>query len=97
MATLTRCRATIEALRGLAAVRALAKAGYTLDGLAISHISRYYLDMLLRFDWDERKNKSNRIKHVGLKRPRAFSAIPMDAYFMIQSIPRVRIGSFSSV
>jgi uncharacterized DUF497 family protein len=30
--------------------------------LAISHVSRYYLEML-RFDWDERKNKSNRIKH----------------------------------
>jgi len=25
-------------------------------------LSRYYLDML-RFDWDERKNKSNRTKH----------------------------------
>ena len=30
--------------------------------LAISSVSRYYLEML-RFDWDERKNKSNRIKH----------------------------------
>jgi hypothetical protein len=30
--------------------------------LAISHVSRYYLEML-RFDWDEQKNKSNRIKH----------------------------------
>ena len=30
--------------------------------LAISHVSRYYLE-ILRFDWDERKNKSNRIKH----------------------------------
>ena len=30
--------------------------------LAISHVSRYYLEML-RFDWDERKNRSNRIKH----------------------------------
>jgi len=30
--------------------------------LASAHISRYYLDML-RFDWDERKNKNNRIKH----------------------------------
>jgi uncharacterized DUF497 family protein len=30
--------------------------------LAISRVSRYYLEML-RFDWDERKNKSNRIKH----------------------------------
>ena len=30
--------------------------------LAISHVSRYYLDML-RFDWDEGKNKNNRIKH----------------------------------
>src|SRR5713101_1185231 len=30
--------------------------------LATSHEPRYYLDML-RFDWDERKNKSNRIKH----------------------------------
>ena len=29
--------------------------------LAITHVSRYYLEML-RFDWDERKNKSNRIK-----------------------------------
>ena len=51
------------------------KAGYTVDIgvkplrrlstrilLAISRVSRYYLDML-RFDWDERKNKSNRIKH----------------------------------
>ena len=31
--------------------------------LAIPPSSRYYLDML-RFDWDERKNKSNRIKHA---------------------------------
>jgi uncharacterized protein len=31
-------------------------------GLAIPQISRYYLDML-RFDWDELKNKSNRNKH----------------------------------
>jgi uncharacterized protein len=30
--------------------------------LAISLESRYYLDML-RFDWDERKNKRNRTKH----------------------------------
>jgi len=30
--------------------------------LATSYEPRYYLDML-RFDWDERKNKSNRIKH----------------------------------
>ena len=30
--------------------------------LASVRISRYYLDML-RFDWDERKNKSNRIKY----------------------------------
>ena len=51
---------------------AFAKAGYTVQNpcgaarnataLAISHVSRYYLEML-RFDWDERKNKSNRIKH----------------------------------
>jgi len=62
--------------------------------LAISHVSRYYLEML-RFDWDERKNKSNRIKQeFGLKRPRAFLAIRMDAYFMIRSTPRTRIGSF---
>ena len=30
--------------------------------LAISRVSRYYLETL-RFDWDEWKNKSNRIKH----------------------------------
>jgi uncharacterized DUF497 family protein len=30
--------------------------------LAIGLVSRYYLDML-RFDWDERKNKVNRTKH----------------------------------
>jgi uncharacterized protein len=30
--------------------------------LATAHVSRYYLDTL-RFDWDERKIKSNRIKH----------------------------------
>jgi hypothetical protein len=30
--------------------------------LAIRRVSRYYLDML-RFDWDERKNKRNRAKH----------------------------------
>ena len=54
--------------------------------LAISHVSRYYLDML-RFDWDERKNKSN-------QRPRAFLAIRMDAYFMVRSTPSTRIGSF---
>jgi hypothetical protein len=30
--------------------------------LAISQLSRYYLDML-RFAWDERKNRGNRIKH----------------------------------
>jgi|SRR5436190_14305998 len=62
--------------------------------LAISHVSRYYLEML-RFDWDERKNKSNRIKHgIWLKRPREFLAIRMDAYFMIRSTPSTRIGSF---
>ena len=32
------------------------------EGLAVSYVSRYYLDMI-RFDWDERKNKSNRAKH----------------------------------
>ena len=37
-------------------------APFETDRLAISPVSRYYLDML-RFDWDERKNKSNRIKH----------------------------------
>jgi uncharacterized protein len=53
--------------------------------LAISRVYRYYLDML-RFDWDERKNKSNRSStEFGLKRPRAFSATRMDAYFMIRS------------
>ena len=58
--------------------------------LVISHVSRYYLEML-RFDWDERKNKSNRIKQeFGLKRPRAFLAIRMDAYFMIRSTPSTR-------
>ena len=30
--------------------------------LASGLVSRYYLDML-RFDWDERKNKGNRTKH----------------------------------
>ncbi len=30
--------------------------------LAFSRASRYYLDML-RFAWDERKNRGNRIKH----------------------------------
>ena len=30
--------------------------------LAISLVSRYYLD-LLRFDWDEPKNRRNRTKH----------------------------------
>jgi uncharacterized DUF497 family protein len=30
--------------------------------LAKSSLSRYYLDML-RFDWDEGKNKANRAKH----------------------------------
>lgn len=30
--------------------------------LGTPRYSRYYLDML-RFEWDERKNKSNRIKH----------------------------------
>jgi hypothetical protein len=57
--------------------------------LAISHVSRYYLEML-RFDWDERKNKSNRIKHgIWFE-----DAIRMDAYFMIRSTPSTRIGSF---
>jgi uncharacterized protein len=32
------------------------------EGLAVSCVSIYYLDMI-RFDWDERKNKSNRAKH----------------------------------
>lgn len=64
------------------------------DRLAISHVSRYYLDML-RFDWDERKNKSNRIKHgIWFEEARAFLAIRMDAYFMIRSTPSTRIGSF---
>ena len=30
--------------------------------LAIRDASRYYLDTL-RFDWDERKNRGNRVKH----------------------------------
>ena len=42
---------------------------------------RYYLDML-RFDWYEQKNSAE----FGLKTPRAFSAIHMDAYFMIRSM-----------
>lgn len=33
-----------------------------LSSLAILFVSIYYLYML-RFDWDERKNKSNRTKH----------------------------------
>ena len=35
---------------------------FHIISLAIFPVSRYYLDML-RFDWDERKNKVNRIKH----------------------------------
>src|SRR6266576_3369766 len=34
----------------------------SLRPLAISLVSRYYLDML-RFDWDEPKNRRNRTKH----------------------------------
>jgi uncharacterized DUF497 family protein len=34
----------------------------SLSFLAIFALSRYYLDML-RFEWDERKNKGNRTKH----------------------------------
>jgi uncharacterized DUF497 family protein len=50
----------------------MAKAGYTVQNpcgayrhataLPYPTVSRYYLEML-RFDWDERKNKNNRIKH----------------------------------
>lgn len=36
--------------------------GFHAFRLAILPVSRYYIDML-RFDWDERKNESNRIKH----------------------------------
>jgi uncharacterized DUF497 family protein len=49
--------------------------------LAISLISRYYLDKL-RFDWDERKNKSNRIKHgIWFEEFRAFLADPHGRLF----------------
>ena len=51
---------------------AFGKAGYTVQNLcgasrnatALPYptVSRYYLEML-RFAWDERKNKSNRTKH----------------------------------
>ena len=62
--------------------------------LAIYHVSRYYLEML-RFDWDERKNKSNRIKHgIWFEEAQSVLAIRMDAYFMIRSTPSTRIGSF---
>ena len=61
--------------------------------LASGLVSRYYLDML-RFDWDERKNKSiGRSMEFGLKRRRAFSAIHMHAYSMIRNTPRKRSGS----
>jgi hypothetical protein len=51
---------------------AFVTAGYTMQNhaaplethrLAITHVSRYYLDML-RFDWDERKNKSKQSDQV---------------------------------
>jgi uncharacterized DUF497 family protein len=53
---------------------------------------------MLRFDWDERKNKSNRIKHgIWFEEAQSVLAIRMDAYFMIRSTPSTRIGSFSLV
>ena len=62
--------------------------------LAIPHVSRYYLDMV-RFDWTNGRTKAiGSSTEFGLKRPRAFLAIRMDAYFMIRSTPSTRIGSF---
>jgi hypothetical protein len=62
--------------------------------LAISHVSRHYLDMP-RFDWDERKNKSNRSKHrIWFEEAQSVFSDRMHAYFMIRSTPSTRIGSF---
>jgi uncharacterized DUF497 family protein len=49
---------------------------------------------MLRFDWDEQKNKGNRTKRgIWFEEAQAFSAIHTDACFMIRSIPSTRIGS----
>jgi len=59
-------------------------------------ISRYYLD-ILRFDWDKRKKKSNRIKHgVWFEEAQSVFSDP-DACFMTPSIRRARTGSFVGV
>jgi hypothetical protein len=64
------------------------------NGLAISHVSRYYLEML-RFDCGERKNKSNRIKHgIWFEEAQSVFSDPHGRLFMIRSTPSTRIGSF---
>ena len=90
---------TVWALRGLAAVRVCQGRLHGAESmrrlakpnrLAIFHVSRE----MLRFDWDERKNKSNRIKHgIWFEEAQSVFSDP-DAYFMIRSTPSTRIGSF---
>jgi len=63
--------------------------------LAISHVSRYYLEMLrFRLGRTKEQEQSETSTECGLKKPRAFSTILTDAYFTIPSIPSARIGSF---
>jgi hypothetical protein len=62
--------------------------------LAIYILSRSYLEVL-RFEWDERKNRGNRAKH-GVKKLRAPSAIRMRASSLILNAQRKRIGLSSS-
>ena len=48
--------------RGASASEGIWWIGPFASVLAIFDLSRYYLDML-RFEWDERKNRGNRTKH----------------------------------
>ena len=63
--------------------------------LAISRVSRYYLETL-RFDWDERKDKSNRIKHgIWLEEAQSVFSDPHGRlFFDPEHSEHTRIGSF---
>jgi hypothetical protein len=77
-------------LHGAEPMRRLSKR----NRFAISHVSRYYLEMLRSIGTNGRTKAIGSSTEFGLKRPRAFLAIRMDAYFMIRSTPSTRIGSF---
>jgi hypothetical protein len=80
-----------------------AKAGYSVEPLRrlskrtalpfLRHLD-IYLDIRGSIGTNGRTRAIGTSTECGLKKPRAFSAIRTDAYFMIPSIPSARIGSF---